>query len=208
VRSDHGDLIRKHGAASTVLLKNERDALPLKAPRTIGIFGNDAGYVTEGPINQEIFEFGTLAIGGGSGAGHFASLMSPLAAIRVRAVEGGSYVQHWLNNTHIAASDVSRFFAAPPEACLVFLKSWASECYDQEHLDLDWNEAVESVVREYNTIVVTHTSGINMMPFADNPNVTAILAAHYPGDQSGNSLVDVLYGDVDPSARLPYTICV
>ena len=44
------------------------------------------------------------------------------------------------------------------------------------------------------------------MPWADHPNVKAILAAHLPGEESGNSLVDVLWGDVEPSGRLPYTI--
>lgn len=33
-----------------------------------------------------------------------------------------------------------------------------------------------------------------------------ILWAGLPGQESGNSLVDVLYGDYNPSAKLPYTI--
>ena len=46
------------------------------------------------------------------------------------------------------------------------------------------------------------------MPWANNPNVTAILAAHLPGQESGNSIVDVLYGIVNPSGKLPYTIAL
>lgn len=55
-------------------------------------------------------------------------------------------------------------------------------------------------------MVVTHSGGINTMPWADNENVTAILVAHFPGEQSGNSLVSVLWGDVNPSGHLPYTV--
>ncbi|KAH6628957.1 glycoside hydrolase family 3 C-terminal domain-containing protein [Boeremia exigua] len=57
-----------------------------------------------------------------------------------------------------------------------------------------------------NTIVMTHGPGVVLMPWADNENVTAILAAHYPDEESGNSIVDVLWGVQEPSGRLPYTI--
>jgi beta-glucosidase len=40
----------------------------------------------------------------------------------------------------------------------------------------------------------------------DNPNVTAVLFAHLPGQDAGNSLVEVIYGDQAPSGRLPYTV--
>lgn len=53
---------------------------------------------------------------------------------------------------------------------------------------------------------MTNSAGVNTMPWADNPNITAILAAHYPGHEIGNSIVDVLWGDTEPSGRLPYTI--
>jgi len=98
-----------------------------------------------------------------------------------------------------------------PDVCLVFLKTWAEEGVDRLSLETDWNgTAVVASVASYcnNTIVITHSSGINDLPFADNENVTAILAAHYPGEQSGNSIVDILYGKENPSAKLPYTIAL
>jgi beta-glucosidase-like glycosyl hydrolase len=49
VQDDHYKLVREIGAASTVLLKNERDALPLKKPRSIVLVGNDAGPGKAGP---------------------------------------------------------------------------------------------------------------------------------------------------------------
>lgn len=42
-------VIRDIGAASTVLLKNVRNVLPLKAPKSIGIIGNGAAADSEGP---------------------------------------------------------------------------------------------------------------------------------------------------------------
>ncbi|KAH7309163.1 putative beta-glucosidase [Stachybotrys elegans] len=209
VRDNHGEIIRKHAAASTVMVKNE-GILPLKAPKRIAVFGNDAGEVTEGPLNQQKFEFGTLAVGGGSGASLFTYLITPLEAIKARSRQDGALVQAFLNNTQVVNSNVTNLWnPQEPEVCLVFLKGWASEGSDRLTLDLDWqgNELVEKVANVCSdTVVVTHSSGVNNLPFAQHPNVTAILIAHYPGQESGNSIVDVLYGDVNPSGKLPYTI--
>lgn len=57
------------------------------------------------------------------------------------------------------------------------------------------------------TIVIAHTVGpVIMESFVHHPSVKGILFAHLPGQETGNSLVDTLFGVVPPSGRLPYTI--
>lgn len=149
-----------------------------------------------------------LSVGGGSGAGRHTHLISPLFAIRTRVESTGGRVQYITDNKKLAEGDFTSIFP-PPEACLVFLKTWSRAGTDPLSFENDWNSTAvaNNIAKECNnTIVVTHSGGIKTMPFADNPNVTAILAAHYPGQENGNSNVDVLYGDVNPSGRLPYTI--
>ncbi|KAK9490981.1 glycosyl hydrolase family 3 N terminal domain-containing protein [Lipomyces doorenjongii] len=212
VRQGHAHLIRELAAAGTVLLKNTNNALPLRAPKTIGVFGNDAGNPTNGlyTLSSGDYEYGTLAIGGGSGTGRLSYVVTPLDALKFRASRDGSLVQFLLNNTLISDPALAFQSIAPsPDVCLVLLKTWATEGADRTTLLADWNStAVVESVASYcnNTVVITHSGGPNTMPWAEHPNVTAIVAAHFPGQESGNSLVDILYGDVNPSGKLPYTI--
>lgn len=74
VRKDHKQLIRELGAAGIVLLKNENNTLPLKTPKNIGVFGNDAGDIGAGLYSIDIpgvgnvgYAEGVLPVGGGSG---------------------------------------------------------------------------------------------------------------------------------------------
>lgn len=56
------------------------------------------------------------------------------------------------------------------------------------------------------TVVVVHSVGPVDMEWSNHPNISAIVWAGLPGQESGNALADVLFGDVNPSGRLPYTI--
>lgn len=57
-----------------------------------------------------------------------------------------------------------------------------------------------------NTIVVIHSVGPVSVSWADHPNITSIVYAGAPGEQTGPSLIDVLTGAVNPSGRLPFSM--
>lgn len=59
VQENHYELVRKMGAASTVLLKNVNQTLPLKKPRSLVLIGSDAGPGKAGP-NQFADHVGSL----------------------------------------------------------------------------------------------------------------------------------------------------
>lgn len=203
VRADHDVVIREIAAAGTVLLKNENGILPLKNTSNLGVFGSDAAdpptlvYPPGGPRT------GTLVIGGGRSS----YIVSPLAAIKSRARKQ-DVVQFITNNTALAAGYFSSLYPRP-DICLVFLRTWA-EGHDRTILEAedDSGAVVEKVASlcPQRTVVVTHSAGVNTMPWASSPNVSAILAAHYPGEESGNAIADILFGDVNPSGKLPYTV--
>ncbi|XWW94975.1 hypothetical protein V2A60_002925 [Cordyceps javanica] len=210
VRGNHAALIRQMGSAGTVLLKNVNGTLPLSSPRNIGVFGEDAADVTTGALNPNAgYDVGTVIIGGGSGGGRTSSIVPPLEAIKARARKTGAQLQYITNTTLLTSGEQTTLYPWP-DVCLVFLKTWETEGVDRTDLEADGNSAklVDAVAAlcPKRTVVITHSGCPNIMPWADNPDVVAILAAHYPGEESGNSIVDVLWGDVNPSGRLPYTV--
>ncbi|KAL1938113.1 hypothetical protein VTO73DRAFT_11942 [Trametes versicolor] len=219
VQADHYKIVREIGAAGSILLKNTDSALPLKKPRSIALIGNDAGPSSRGPngFTDRGGDDGILAMGWGSGSAQFPYLISPLEAIQARARKdsSGSQVSWFLNNWDLAGAQAT---ALDQDVALVFVNADAGEGYitvdgnegDRKNLTL-WDnaealiEAVASVNR--NTVVVAHSVGPAIIEsWIDNPNITAVVWAGLPGQEAGNSITDVLYGDVNPSGRLPYTI--
>lgn len=82
VRDGHAGNIRALGAQAAVLLKNVNGTLPLKAPKNIGVFGNDAADPVSGLYGFQEEDIGTLPIGGGSGKSTLRSLrLSPMSVL-------------------------------------------------------------------------------------------------------------------------------
>ena len=209
-------VIRKTGAASTVLLKNT-GSLPLNKPKSISLIGYDLGPSLLGPngYSDRGGDQGTLAMGWGSGTADFPYLVDPLQAFSVQARRDRSLLDWHFNDTDFeTAAEV----AARAEVAIVGINSDSGEQYitvegnegDRNDL-LPWHNGTELVKAvaavNNNTIVVVHSVGpIIMEEWIDLENVTAVLWAGLPGQESGNALLDVMYGSYNPSGRLPYTI--
>lgn len=218
VRGEHSTLIRQIGAASTVLLKNTNNVLPLTGrEKFTAIFGSDAGDSPLGPngCDDRGCDNGTLASGWGSGTANFPYLISPATAIQNEVVSKGGVVQAITDDW--AAKQIPAL-ARQASVSIVFVNADAGETYivvdgnrgDRNNLTL-WHggdQLVQNVSsRCNNTILVLHTVGpVLLGNYSDNPNITAILWAGLPGEQSGNAIADVLYGKVNPSGRLPFTM--
>lgn len=94
-------------------------------------------------------------------------------------------------------------------ACLAFINAMATEGWDRDGLHDDYSDGLVLHVASKcaNTIVVMHTIGIRLVDqWIEHPNVTAVLVAHLPGQDLGEAIVSILYGEVSPSGKLPYTI--
>ena len=89
---------------------------------------------------------------------------------------------------------------------IVFATQWTGEGMDVPSLALpDRQDELVAAVAAANpkTVVVLETGGPVTMPWL--PGVAAVLEAWYPGTSGGEAIAGILFGDADPSGRLPAT---
>ncbi|KAJ3552376.1 hypothetical protein NPX13_g11130 [Xylaria arbuscula] len=216
VQGEHAELIREIGAKSIVLLKNSDNALPLKRPISIAIIGEDAQDNPAGPnaCVDRICNTGTLAMGWGSATAEFPYLISPATALEKQGRADRTLFSNVKTNWDLSAA---RAAARNSSTAIVFVNANSGEGYttldgnfgDRKNLTL-WNggDDLVAAVASVNpkTIVVIHSVGPVLIDhIKTHPNISAILWAGLPGQESGNSLVDVLYGAVNPQGRTPFT---
>ncbi|KAL1624210.1 hypothetical protein SLS54_004140 [Diplodia seriata] len=219
VQADHKNVARAVARDGIVLLKNENGTLPLRgnaAPASLAIIGQSAIVNPEGPnaCEDRACNTGHLAMGWGSGTAQFPYLVAPLDAIQPRAEAAGTTLV--LSATDDQASAASA--AAAAEMAVVFITADSGEEYltvegnagDRVNLD-PWHDGNGLVAAAASAgkpvIVVANSVGpLILESILGHANVVALVWAGIAGQESGNGLVDVLYGDANPNGKLPYTI--
>lgn len=113
---------------------------------------------------------------------------------------------HWHSSTD--ADEIAKAVQAAREsdAAIVFVNDFMTENYDKPSLSLPGaqDRLVDAVIAANpNTIVVLNTGGPVLMPWVNRAK--AVLQLWYPGQEGGNAIASVLFGEHDASGRLPVT---
>jgi beta-glucosidase len=125
---------------------------------------------------------------------------SPVKAIKGKAA--GAEIR-FIDGSYPAAAAA---LAKGADAVVIFATQWMIEGEDVPDLSLpNGQDALIAAVAAANpkTIVVLETGGPVLMPWLDK--VGAVLSAWYPGAKGGDAIAGILFGDVNPSGRLPVT---
>jgi beta-glucosidase len=203
-----------------VLLRNENHTLPIELTQhpTILVVGENA--------------IKMMTVGGGSSSLKAKYEISPLQGIQERAeglaevkyvrgyvgdiggeyngVTTGQSLQDDRTPEQLTAEAVE---AAKSADYVVFVggmnKAHNQDCEDGDRLHYELPYAQDQLISALaavndKVIFVSISGNAHGMPW--NQEVEAILQAWYSGSETGHAVADVLFGDVNPSGKLPYTI--
>jgi beta-glucosidase len=185
---EDGQAAREIAEQGMVLLKNENHILPIDPShlRSMALIGPEA--------------LGAKTGGGGS------SHVIPLYSIDpVSGIEAHMPLQKHLEL--LDGNDVEAAVAAAKRDDLVIVMVGDNETEGRDHpieLPAAQNAMIQSVAAANpKTIVVLKSGSALLMPWINS--VAAVLEAWYPGEEDGNAVADVLFGEVNPSGKLPMT---
>ena len=197
---------RRVAAAGVVLLKNEQNLLPLdvNAFKSVAVIGAYADRATSG--------------GGGSARIAPFNTVSPLGAIADRI--GARATLQFLK--FVPGSDLSKSdpattgaglladaaqLARECELAIVFARDFETEGSDRANITLpdEQDEMIRAVVDANRRTIVVLSTGCMVLTDKWAGEVPAIIQSWYPGQDDGNVIADVLFGNVNPSGKLPIT---
>lgn len=201
------DVAQRVAESGFVLLRNVRGQLPLKVSRvkSIAVIGSHADVgVLSGGGSDQVDPAGGNAVADvvpfGRGRTAIWHPSSPLLAIRRKAPK--------VTVTYDPGTDLASAAkaAAGSEVAIVIVNQPTSEGRDVPNLSLpNGQDDLVNAVAAANprTIVVLETGGPVTMPWLDK--VGAVLETWYPGIRGGDAMANILFGDVNPSGKLPVT---
>jgi beta-glucosidase len=194
----NGAVARSVGEQSSVLLKNDGSLLPLDASKIKSI----------ALIGQQSYAGAAVVGGGGSSKVTPLYTVSPLQGLQNTLQQLGSSATV---NQVIVANDNSNLAqatqaAASADVTIVMGGVITSEGSDRPNLSLPNNQdSLISAVAAANphTVVVLKDGDPVLMPWVDE--VPALLEAWFPGEEDGNIVARLLFGQDNPSGKLPVT---
>lgn len=216
---EHQKLARKVATEAIVLLKNNNNLLPLdsKTLNKIAVIGSNADY-------HQTMAFGDqLPAKGGSGAVRPPYEVTPLAALQKRfgnkIIYAPGYTFEEKDKPQINDISSAVTAAANADVAIVFVglnhtldgegRGYdSSEANDRKDLELigPQKELIDAVVKANPKTIVVLINGSPVSMEDWNDKVPSILEAWYGNQEAGNAISDVLFGDANPSGKLPFTI--
>jgi beta-glucosidase len=209
----HGlEVAQKTEEQGLVLLKNSGGQLPLNSAsiKSIAVIGGhaDAGVLSGGGSSQ------VSPAGGNAVPPPPEIARNPLAffllpvyhrSVPLKGIEAKAShatVKFDPGTDPVAAAALAK----SSQVAIVFAVQHESEGMDLKNLSLpDKQDALIEAVSAANphTIVVLETGGAVLMPWLEK--VAAVVEAWYPGIRGSEAIANVLFGDVNPSGKLPIT---
>ncbi len=200
--AEHRAAARRIAQKSMVLLENEGAVLPLsKSVGTLAVIG---------PLADEPWAM----LGNWVGIGRPADAVTPLKALRASLGDGTRLLV--AKGSDIDGDDTAGFdeavrAARQADAVVMFLgehPEMSAEANNRTSLDLPGvqEQLALAVAATGKPVVAVLLNGRPLSTGALQGKVPAILEAWFPGVEGGNAIVDVLFGDVAPSGKLPVTV--
>ena len=183
----------------------------ITAPLTVAAVKLDGFPGTSGFGFSPSSDPSTFAGGFGASYANLPYLITPFEALQAEARATGSQINAYFDNwNHTLQASYAANAGRQGGVCIVDLRTQCGEGYDRGNLSASFEgeKTVLAVASTCNNTVVVYSScgPFDTAGWYDNPNVTAILNAGGLGQETGNAIVDVLFGRVNPSAKLPYTL--
>lgn len=209
----HQETALKVAEEAIVLLKNTNNTLPLKkSVKSIAVIGENAAREN--------------AMGGGSSQVKAKYEITPLQGLKnlLGAKTNITYSQGYkiARGQQADAQMIAEAVAAAKKAEVAIIycgwthgydySKWGDNAFDAEGVDkpnmdmpFGQDELIKAVLKANPNTVVVLMGGGPIDITAWEQNAPAILEGWYPGMEGGNALAKVVFGDINPSGKLPMT---